>query len=172
MLQFRQAIAGSLHQCLYHFTDVRNLDSIQAHGLLSLQEQADRGIVPVAPGGNQWSRDADRFAGVNTYVHLCLANEHPAEYAARQDGRIGTSVFLHVSPDVLDLEGVSFTDAVSNRSRVHIRPIAEIDAHVDLDVLYGKTDWKDPAVQARLQAARKLEILVPRQIAASMLRKP
>jgi hypothetical protein len=32
---------------------------------------------------------------------------------------------------------------------------------MDLEVLYGYTDWKDPAIQARLRTVERYEILVP-----------
>ena len=32
---------------------------------------------------------------------------------------------------------------------------------IDYAVLYTRTDWSDPEIQARLQAAEKAEILVP-----------
>ena len=71
----------------YHFTDTRNLPSIRAHGLLSMRELRQRGIV-VTPGGNDWSLDADQRSGMDGYVHLCFFKGHPMEWLATQDGRI------------------------------------------------------------------------------------
>ena len=83
--------AKSLDQIprLYHFTDRRNLDSIRAQGgLYPLSDLVNRGVNIAAPGGNQWSRDADEPKGMGRYVHLCFRSNHPMEYQARQDGRI------------------------------------------------------------------------------------
>ena len=41
---------------------------------------------------------------------------------------------------------------------------------IDFDVLYSYTNWSDPAVQQRLQAAEKYEILVPRAIPLDLIR--
>jgi hypothetical protein len=76
----------------YHFTDTRNLPSIKAHGGLLPWSQI-RGNV-VAPGGNDWSHDADAIKGQDNYVHLCFLPEHPMEFVARKDGRIQESRFL------------------------------------------------------------------------------
>jgi len=157
---------------LFHFTDPRNLASIEQHGLLSVQQLARQAIVPPAPGGNQWSHDADARIGMDGYVHLCFCDQHPMEYRARQDGRIGAATFLRVLPAVLDIPGVMFADDVANKVGVAIRPLAEADEVLDLEVIFKRTDWKDPAVQTRLQRARKYEILVPDHVPVALLRKP
>jgi hypothetical protein len=41
---------------------------------------------------------------------------------------------------------------------------------IDYNVLYTRTNWSDPAVQQRLQAAEKYEILVPRVIQLDLIR--
>jgi hypothetical protein len=94
------------------------------------------------------------------------------EYVARQDGRIESSVFLRVSPEVLKRDGVMFCNEVSNGSGAVARPIAEVDDYLDHEVVYQKTDWKNPAIMEWLQAARKFEILVPDHIAVEFLRMP
>lgn len=145
---------------LYHFTDRRNLDLIRKHG--GLHPRADLMNLKVevpAPGGNQWSQDADEVKGMGRYVHLCFRNNHPMEYLARQDGRITDSIFLEIHPSVLQFEGVRFTADVSNKSGVDSVPIA--DALIDYEVLYTRTKWSDPAIQRRLTQAEKYEVLVP-----------
>jgi hypothetical protein len=144
----------------YHFTDERNLCSIREHGLLSMRELRQRGISPVA-GGNQWSLDADLRAGMDAYVHLCFLRQHPMEWSARQDGRIERSRFLRVEPEVLTLPGVMITDQVSNKSGVLPKPADDMIPGLDFKVMYTRTDWKDPAIQARRQRAKLYEILVP-----------
>jgi hypothetical protein len=53
----------------YHFTDARNLSSIRQYGILSMREIRQRGLI-VAPGGNNWSIEADQRSGMDAYVHL------------------------------------------------------------------------------------------------------
>ena len=72
-----------------HFIDRRNLPSIRQRGLLSTQKLREMGINIPAPGGNEWSMDADRHSGMDAYVHLCFKMDHPMEYCAINEGRIG-----------------------------------------------------------------------------------
>ena len=104
------------------------------------------------------------------YVHLCFKNNYPMEYIAHQDGRIEDSIFLRIHPEVLEFEGVMFTPDVSNRSGGRIHPIEDADEMIDFEVLYTRTDWKDPEVQERLQRAEKCEILVPNEIPLELIR--
>ncbi len=61
---------GHIYRTLYHFTDRRNLDLVREHGLLSKAELARRGLNSLAPGGNEWSIDADAAKGLTNYVNL------------------------------------------------------------------------------------------------------
>lgn len=83
---------------------------------------------------------------------------------ARQDGRIVQSKFLQISADVLRTAGVMFTADVSNKSGIHLMDFASAVEQLDFDVVYNRTDWKDAAIQARRQAAKKYEILVPKHV--------
>ena len=156
---------------LYHFTDRRNLALIrEVGGLLSLAKLRELEIEIPAPGGNDWSHEADEWKGLNEYVHLCFKNNHPMEYAARQSDRIKDSIFLRIHPEVLEFEGVKFTPDVSNKSGVHVYPIDDAREMIDFEVLYTRTDWKDPVIQERLQQAEKYEILVPDEIPLELIR--
>ena len=147
----------------FHFTDTRNLKSIRENGLLSMRTIRERNFV-IAPGGNDWSLDADSRSGMDGFVHLCFFDEHPMEYLATKDGRIQESRFLKILPDVLLTEGTLITDMVANRADALPKPVEEMIEKLDLEVIYTRTDWKDPKIQARLKAARRCEILVPRLI--------
>lgn len=154
---------------LYHFTDRRNLESIRLNnGLHPYRDLVKQKIVIPAPGGNQWSHDADEMFGVDRYVHLCFRSQHPMEYVARQDGRITDSIFLQIHPSVLQIPGVLFTNDVSNKSGV--TPVAITDAVIDYEVLYTRTDWSDPLIQQRLKQIEKYEVLVPCFIPLSHIR--
>jgi hypothetical protein len=56
---------------------------------------------------------------------------------------------------------VRFTSDVSNKSGVAILQPEETIEEIDWEVLFTRTDWSDPEIQVRRQAARKSEILVP-----------
>lgn len=156
---------------LYHFTDRRNLPSIREHGgIYPMTKLNKKKIEVVAPGGNEWSQDADCLKGMDAYVHLCFRNNHPMEYLARQEGRIEDTIFLQIHPDVLAWDGVLFTDDVANKSGVRTYTIKEAKKIVDFEVLYTRTDWRDAEVQKRLQQAEKYEILVPKKIPLELIR--
>jgi len=156
---------------LYHFTDRRNLPLIRAHGgLYPLAQLQQRDIEIPAPGGNQWSHDADNLKKMDHYVHLCFRNNHPMEHVARREGRIGDTIFLQIHPDVLLWKGVRFAADVSNKSGVEIHTMDEASEIIDFEILYTRTDWKNTEVQKRLQQAEKYEILVPHKIPLELIR--
>jgi hypothetical protein len=156
---------------LYHFTDRRNLRSIrELGGLHPRNALTQKGATIPAPGGNQWSWDADDRSGLGAYVHLCFRANHPMEYLARQDGRIGDTIFLEIHPDVLRWEGVMFSPDVSNKSGVPIYPISQAIPLIDFEVICTRTDWRDSGIRHRLQQAEKCEILVPRVVPLELIR--
>jgi hypothetical protein len=118
---------------LYHFTDRRNLPLIRKHGLYSSAKLKKKGIAIPAPGGNEWSQEADAHKGMDRYVHLCFRANHPMEYLARVDGRIKDSIFLEIHPDVLQLDGVMFSAGVSNKAGVEIVSIIEAYQLIDFE---------------------------------------
>lgn len=156
---------------LYHFTDRRNLASIrESGGLYALAKLQEMGVEVEAPGGDDWSHNADAMKGVDAYVHLCLRGKHPMEYVARKEGRIVESVFLRIDPAVLEVEGVMCTDDVSNKSGVELYPIDDAEKRIDLEVLCTYQDWKDPQIKQRLRQAEKCEILVPDVVPIDLIR--
>jgi hypothetical protein len=156
---------------LHHFTDRRNLLPIREWGgLYPLAKLKIKGIKVPAPGGNDWSQDADSMAGMDEFVHLCFRPTHPMEYLARQAGRIGDTIFLEIHPEVLQWTGVMFTPGVSNKSGVQAYSLKDARKMVDFEVLYTRTDWRDPAIKKRLLEAEKCEILVPKLIPLQLIR--
>ena len=156
---------------LYHFTDRRNLAMIrELGGLYATATLTAKGITVPAPGGNQWSKDADGMKGMDQYVHLCFRSTHPMEFRAREEGRIQDSIFLQVHPDVLQWEGVRFTPDVSNKSGVSVHTMEEARDLIDFQVLYTRTDWHDPVIKQRLGQAEKCEVLVPNFIPLELIR--
>ena len=124
----------------------------------------------MAPGGNEWSFEADKRSGMDHYVHLCFFKEHPMEYLAEKEGRIKSSRFLRILPSVLETPGTMITDKVANRADAWPRPAEEMIEKLDLEVIYKRTDWKDPKIQVRLKNARLCEILIPRAVPLNLIR--
>lgn len=147
---------------VWHFTDRSNLSLIERHqGLLSLAELKRRGIEIPTPGGNDWSHDADRLKGVHEYVHLAFKDDHPMLFRAKRDSRIPDPIWLRIDSSILFVEGTRFTCDVSNKAGVEILTPDAAKDMIDFEVLFTRTNWKDPQIMARLTAALKSEVLVP-----------
>lgn len=155
---------------IWHFTDRSNIESIiQNHGLLSLAESRRRKLTIPRPGGNEWSHDADEFKGVDQYVHLAFLDDHPMLFVAKQDQRIIDPVWLKVSTAVLDHPDVRYTMDVSNKAGVPVLTAQQAINELDFEVLFTRTDWKDPEIQARRRVALKSEILIPTSVPLQMI---
>ncbi|SMF95087.1 protein of unknown function [Methylomagnum ishizawai] len=147
---------------VWHFTDRSNLELIkQQQGLLSLGELERRGVDIPAPGGNDWSHNADKHKGMHKYVHLAFVDNHPMLYTAKQDGRIKNPIWLKIDSSILLENGILFCSAVSNKAGVPILNLVQALTEIDFEVLFTHMDWKDPDIKKRRQAAEKSEILVP-----------
>ncbi|MHB1570443.1 MAG: DarT ssDNA thymidine ADP-ribosyltransferase family protein [Vulcanimicrobiaceae bacterium] len=153
--------------CFFHFTDTRNLPSIRSNGGL-LPWASVKGEV-VAPGGNDWSHDADAQRGLDEYVHLALFNEHPMEYRAKERGDIVTSCFLSIDSSILHRDGVLFCPDVSNKSGVAPLTLPQAIEVMDFEVIYDRTDWRDPEIKKRRAQAKKYELLVPGYIPLNLI---
>ena len=77
------------------------------------------------------------------------------EYIARQDGRISDTIFLQIHPSVLQGDGVLFCPGMANTNNIGFYTMEQARTMIDFDVLYTRTNWSDPAIQQRLQAAEK-----------------
>jgi hypothetical protein len=161
----QQHVLGSPQQRYFiHFTDAANLPSIRQHGLLSMRELRRRRMEIPAPGGNQWSQEADEASGMDEYVHLCFKTGHPMEKGAIDGGAIRDLRHLQISPEVIKLPGVLITNDVSNKRGVKPGDPATMLDELDLEVLYKRTNWRDDAVRQRLVLAEKAELLIPKDI--------
>lgn len=156
---------------LFHFTDRRNLDLIRSRGgLIPLAELEKDSLNIPAPGSDATGRIVDRERELHRYVHLCFKSNHPMEFTARQEGRIIDSIFLEVDASVLHWENVLFCPGMANTNGIKFYNISQADSIIDFEVLYSRTDWRDPAVQQRLQHAEKYEVLVPKKIPLNLIR--
>ncbi|MCD4674953.1 MAG: DUF4433 domain-containing protein [Desulfobacula sp.] len=156
---------------IWHFSDLSNLESINKNGgLLSLAELTQRGIIISKPGGNEWSHDADRRTGLDTYIHLSFLKNHPMQYIAHNDGRHPEPIWLRIDTKILLKNTTHFCCDVSNKSGVQILNSKEAKEQIDFEVLFKQTDWNDPDIYKRRQAAEKSEILVPDFIPLDMIK--
>lgn len=149
----------------WHFTDRSNLCLIQeTGGILSIAEISRRNLYIPAPGGNQWSHDADRYKGLDDYVHLALIDDHPMLFIAKQEERIKDPVWLQIKSSIALSPGVLFTSDVSNKSGIVPMHSAQAAKAIDFEVLFTKTNWKDADIKSRRKFALKSEILIPKII--------
>lgn len=160
---------GTNHNCLYHFTDHSNFPSISEHGLLSKATMVERGVTPIAPGGNELSHELDRIKGIDKYVSLCFTRNHPMKFVAQSEERIKTPKYLRISPDVVKINGVKIALGVSNANDTDIYPLDGSVHLIDLDIIYTRTSWSDPAIRSRLKLAEKYELLVPERVPREMI---
>lgn len=155
---------------VWHFTDRSNIDSIKKYGLLSLDEIEKRKIIVSCYGGNDWSHDADKQNGMDHYVHLCFLAEHPMLYQAQQSGKITDPVWLGIDSSILLSDKVLFTNEVANKSGVKPFNASQAINNIDFEVLFERTDWKDPEIRERRNNAKKSEILVPVSVPLSVIK--
>ena len=154
--------ASTQHTTLYHFTDEANFSSIDEHGLLSKAELKKRQLwPPAATGGNDLSHQLDNARGIDPYVSLCLTRNHGMQFVATKDGRLKKPRYLGIKPQVLLIAGTRMAFGIANANDVKIVPMVDAIDQLDREVLYTRTNWSDPAVNKRLSAAEKFEVLVP-----------
>lgn len=158
------------HKTLYHFTDEANFESIAERGLLSKVQLRTRGLwPPAATGGNELSWQLDQFRGIDSYVSLCMTRNHGMKFTAHQAGRLPNPRYLTIKPEVLLFPGTRIALGVANANDVEILPAAEAVDRLDLEVLYKRTEWRDPAVNLRLRAAEKYEVLIPNSVPRELI---
>lgn len=153
------------HKQFYHFTDRSNLSSIKSHGLLSTAQLHKRKLFnSVKTGGDENSLASDRANGTDGYVCLCFTSNHPMAHVAREAGRIDP-VYLSINPEIIWTNGAMITSAPSNQNGIPKRPVADTLKEIDLEVIYKRMEWGDPAINQRLRTAEKYEILIPNEVA-------
>lgn len=82
---------------LYHFTDVRNLNSIAEHGILSWKILEEKKI-DYETQADTLSHKLDLDSGWDNYVRLSFCKYHPMGLKARKNSNI---VILKISPKIL-----------------------------------------------------------------------
>lgn len=110
-------------QCLFHFTDKANLDSIKKYrGLYSWYYCKRRGIVIPRPGGNELSRNLDFRNYLGNFVRLSFIEEPPLLHRMIDDGRIVNPVIIEVDVEALywDKTKYSNMNATTNDKDLNI----------------------------------------------------
>jgi hypothetical protein len=162
--------ASTQHKTFYHFTDEANFPSISEHGLLSKEQLRSRGLwPPLAAGGNELSWHLDEVRGIDPYVSLCMTRNHGMKFLAHRDGRLPNPRYLAIKPEVLQIPGVRVALGIANANAVEILPIADAVDRLDIEVLYSRTDWRDPSINMRLRAAERFEVLVPNAVPRELI---
>lgn len=158
------------HTTLYHFTDEANFASISQHGLLSKEQLRTLGLwPPPATGGNDLSWNLDLHRGIDPYVSLCMTRNHGMKFRAHEAGRLPNPRYLAIKPEVLRIDGAKIALGVANANDVEILSVAEAVDRLDVEVLYKRTDWRDPTVNARLKIAEKFEVLIPNAVPRNLI---
>ena len=108
---------------LFHFTDSRNLPSIQKNGLLSWKRLVGRNIVHW-PASSEDSRKLDARSNLENYIRLCTRREHPMASCALYEGRIKDYVWLEISDAVTQWTSTLYSsdNAVAKRAIINNDP--------------------------------------------------
>jgi hypothetical protein len=155
--------ANCQQRTFFHFTANENVASIREHGLLSMAELRQRRLRHVA-GGNALSQELDARTGMDRYVHLCFRKKHGMAHQAIEERRVSELAWFSILPEVVKTPGTMVTLDNAVARDVQAIPISHALAHMDLDVLYTRTDWADAAIQDRLRRAERYELLIPTRI--------
>ncbi len=101
--------------CLYHFSDRRNLSSIKNNGLCSLRHLTQKGIS-VHHVSSADSREIDEYNNLSDYIHLSYERSNPMMHVALAEGRLSDYVIIKVSTDVLFWNETKYTHCNAAKS--------------------------------------------------------
>lgn len=119
--EFKKILDQNRITKLYHFTDRDNLESIIMNGgLYSWADCIDKGITIAKPGGGDLSRSLDKRDGLENYVRLSFAHDHPMMYVAMNDDRISNPVILEIDIETALLEGSLYADRNATRNGANV----------------------------------------------------
>ena len=115
---------------LFHFTDSRNLPSIQKNGLLSWNRLVGRNIEHW-PASSEDSRKLDARSNLEDYIRLCTRREHPMAARALYEGRIRDYVWLEISDVVTQWVTTLYSsdNAVAKRAIINNDPLTALNSN-------------------------------------------
>ena len=162
---FKSFLADRGIVCLWHFTDVANLDSIRKNGgLYSWYACQKRGIRIARPGGDDVSWRSDFHRRLEDYVRLSFNPNPPMLLRAQNEGRIGTVELIRVDLSVMFWQGTLFSNLNAVDSSAHIGGDLAAFQRIDLAIAASRY-WEDEEQFRRRQA----EVLVPTYIPLHLL---
>jgi len=145
-------------QCLYHFTDRSNIESIRrVGGLISWEEANRRNLTIPMPGGDTLSRQLDSRKNLGNYVRLCFHPDHPMKHIARTQGRMPNPVILKINLPIAALKNTLYSDVNAAASYAQIGGDFAALQRINFEVIKSGT-WVDEAQKHQFQA----EVLVHR----------
>lgn len=103
---FRLRMGG--HYCFYHFTDRSNLKSVIDNGGLYSWKALDELGISSKTGGDSLSHQLDVRKGLQDYVRLGIASDHPMMYRLEQLGY--DLVILYIHPIVAMFKDTLFSN--------------------------------------------------------------
>ena len=119
--EFEQVLKDGRITKLYHFTDFDNLESIITNGgLYSWKDCEEKGIKIAKPGGSSQSRSLDSRDGLEHYVRLSFAYDHPMQYVAMNDGRISNPVVLEIDLETALWDSTLYADRNATKTGAQV----------------------------------------------------
>ncbi len=150
-------------ECLYHFTDRSNIQSIRdQEGLLSWKEADRRGVKINYPGGSKLSRELDERDGLGDYVRLCFHPDHPMKFVAQRDGRIPDPVILKISLDVVAWSSTLFSNKNATTKGAIFGGELKHFKEIDFNVLSAGR-WTNEDEKHKFQAEVLIETFLPKR---------
>lgn len=135
--EYEQILQVGRVRKFYHFTDRDNLESIIKNGgLYSWADCEEKGIKIEKPGGSDLSRSLDRRRGLEHYVRLSFASNHPMQYIAMDDGRISNPVVLEIDPEVALWKDTLYADRNATKSGANVGDSLELLKNIPKGMFY------------------------------------
>ena len=158
-----------LNRGLFHVTEFKNLESILKNGLLSLDELESQNME-VRYCSSQDSRNIDKHWGLSKYVRLAYTPFYDMIPKSLHAGDLKNPIIILISPEILKLEGVKFTNknAISNDADLYNED--EIFDSLDFEKIYTFRD-RFNCSSKEYKNARQSEILVPQKIDVIYIKK-
>jgi len=85
-------------------------------------------------------------------------------YYKKLSGEILDPVWLMIDVSVLFVKNTYFATDIANKTGVSCHEMKNLSTKADLEVLWGRTDWRDENIQQRRQSAKRGELLIPNKI--------
>ena len=104
----------------YHFTDVRNLESIIANGGLHSWSSIQKKNINSIMSSDELSRALDTRKGLQDYVRLSFVQKHPMKYKVEKERGLNL-VLLEVDVSISCLESTLFSDMNATDNNVTVK---------------------------------------------------